>query len=789
MIKMKRIVSLAILTGILLTLLAFFFNITVSTPKANVVVTGRVVNLCGRSFMNYELTSAPAGVSLAKKAIKVSGLALPAHVPVNLLKENPALNIVAEVRAGVSLPIMPDVPIFPPGEESRLCPIVQKYADGLSNVKTSLMHAHVSKIFQLSVFGNALAVSMKTGYQAAVTTFSQQAAVQEQAFKSAVANQYQSRREDQRSRFKRARAEPVYDFLIVYQNGYGYEVNDLVSFYEQLGVRAHSIELGDLPGYDANDPEPADCSGEFQHECYHFWGDPVPGVSQLAVPSLPGYVARTSAFQAYTKVSFIPGLIRAYIRSLKKTSPLRGVLLIGNPQNIPPYKSEEQAFYYDGFPWSPDKEFPSIKLFTDLYYSLPNVPLAVNGSTMAQQIMAPNIWSCSGPSGVRLDYFCQDNEWRYWPTPPLIAYRNPAHVPQGKVFSLKYGYYDPYWSTIGYSDVVPAGRIVTQDRLFKPHDPVVARYVQKLKRWYRELPGMKNNSINSNAGSTGDAWIYTKEDIDQFQASFGPNSKIYASEFFVPSDKCAGRCVYQNGENIMTQMGQRNMVAFFLNGHGGHIAIQAPYGNGNIASSFLSEGSVNFSDGLRLVLNEYPAVSTIKQAQETRSLIGLIFANSCEPSDYQLANEMHYISKAIYPSSNARSWAEQWIAMDDGGALNTLLNGDAGWGGSDNNFNVAVMQRMKSAWSACGTIGDAYRKAILDGLRDGGMGMIGEWQILNRHLLGSPINHFARLPIHCRVMEDRPDFLEKADVTVSPGIIQTPNLNQTTNLFQKAGKQ
>lgn len=754
---MKRKLILAILSIVLLTLLAVFFNITLITPTANVVITAKVVTLCGRNFLNYELTAAPTGVGLAKRAVRVGGLALPAHVPLNLLKENPALDIVAEVRTGTALPIMPDIPILRLSEESKLCPLVQNYADGFSNARSSLINAHISNVFQLRTSGTALAVSMKTGYQAAVTQLSQQAATREQALKTSISTQYQQKQQQQNQRSKK---EPAYDFLIVYQDGYNYEANDLVSFYAQIGINALATELRDLPGYDANDPEPADCSGEFLHECYHFWGDPAPGISQLAVPSLPGYVAQTRAFEAYTKVSFIPGLIRAYIRSLKKTNPLRGVLLIGSPQNIPPYATAHQAFYYDGFPWAPDKEFPSMKLFTDLYFSLPNVPLVVKNTTLAHNIMTPNIWSCTGPSGIRLDYFCNSNEWRYWSTPPLIAYRNPAHVPQGKVYSLKYGYYDSYWSTIGYNDVVPVGRIITQDRLNKSHDPVVARYVQKLKRWYHEMPSMKNNSINSNAGSTNDFWIYSKDDIDQFQSTFGPNSKIYASEFFVSSDKCAGRCVYLNGEGIMTQMGQKNMAAFFLNGHGGHIAIQAPYGNGNVGSSFLSESSVSMDDGLRLVLHEYPGESTIRQAQETRRLIGVIFANSCEPSDYRLPGEMHYINKAVYPSSDGRSWAEQWLAMDDGGAVNTLLNGDVGWGGTDNNFNVSFMKHLKSAWSACGTIGDAYRKMILDGLRDGGMGLIGEWQILNRHLLGSPINHFARLPRQCNVFEKKADLLE-----------------------------
>jgi hypothetical protein len=121
---------------------------------------------------------------------------------------------------------------------------------------------------------------------------------------------------------------------------------------------------------------------------------------------------------------------------------------------------------------------------------------------------------------------------------------------------------------------------------------------------------------------------------------------------------------------------------------------------------------------------------------------------------------MAYIYRSISANSDQKSWAEQWIGLNNSGALNTFLNGNVGWGGSDNAYNVAYMKRLKTVWNNCGNIGDAHRMLILDGLRNGSLHGIGSWQLYNRHLMGSPMNHFARLPRNCSIIVADPVIVD-----------------------------
>lgn len=745
---MKSKLPLIISVTTMLTLLAVYFNAARLAPAANVIISGKQIQVCNRNFLSYELTQAPAGVNLIKARLEHKNLILPVLVPRLLTKENSSLVLVAQVNSSLKLPLMPDIPILPEKEQNKVCPAVQKYADTFSqvNLKNLLISSQAtqSNVFQLKVSGNVLALDLKSGYQVAVNQLSAQVVLNNSKLQTLVTNQYTV-----------ARAKPVYDFLIVYQPGYENEMTNLVSFYSVRNVRTLAIAVNQLPGYNPSAATPAECSGEFAKECYHTWGDPIQGVSQLAVPSLSGFHGDRAMYQPYTRVSYIPGLIRAYIRALNKANPLRGVLLVGNAQTIPPFNTTTTRHYYDGYPSLNTGEPAVEKLFTDLYYMIPNVPLVLGSGNSNHFIRSSGLWSCENLTThvVTLRYWCNNDEWRHWPTPALSAYRTPPHVPEGRIFSAKYDVGNNYWSTVGLENVIPVGRIVTQDRILKTKDPIVARYVAKLDRWYHEMPGMLNNSIHSTGGSTGDSWIFSKEDFDQFKTTFGSGSPIYTSEFFVSDYRCAGRCSYKSSSQIMDELGGKNHVAMHLNGHGGHIAIQAPFANGNIGDSYLSEAVTHLDDGLRLQKFEYPTNDTLKGIEESHRLIGVVFANSCSPSNYLLENEGYYLTKKAWAKFDGRSWAEQWIAMNDAGAMNTFLNANVGWGGSDNSYNVAWMKKIKTAWQSCGTIGDAQRALILDGLRNQISGTW-SWQVYNRHLLGSPLNHMGRLPLACNRFTD-----------------------------------
>jgi hypothetical protein len=753
---MKQKIGLSILVLTILTLFVFFFNAKIVKNESNVTLQEEITTICNQKFSSINLVTSLKGIHLTRNSTIVSGLPLPVLVPNNIILDDSNTAVAISFGGKLNYPLLPDLPILPINQANKICPYVKQYADLFYSKKLNLIPKVNSKIFNLNFIGNRIDFSLKSNYQSMISSKSLQLNTRQKNIKTMIEAQYQSQ--------KPLKPIALHDFIIFYEYGYGEDVQKLVDFYNQKNIRTLAVELTQLPGYAVGSPIPTECQGEFLKECYHFWGDPAPGISQLAVPSLPGYVAHQTAFTPYQKTPFIPGLIRAFVRMKKKQNPLRGIMLIGSSQKIPPYNSSTMQYYYDGLPWLSDGSyFPNMKVFTDLYYSIPDVPLVEQANSMAHQIRTPGIWSCSGPNGVRLDYWCNQDEWRHWPNPPLTAYRNPAHVPDGKVYDLKYGFMDPYWDTFQYSDVVPVGRLVTPGKYMNGRS-IVADYAEKIERWNKELPSMLNTSIASHGGSTNDSWIYTKSDIDQFQTTFGVNSKVFASEFFVASTKCAGRCVYQPSQVIMDEIGSKNMAAFHLNGHGGHIAIQGPYANGNVSSTYLNEKAAHLDDGLRLKLFEYPTDTTLKQIEDHGKLVGVVFANSCSPSDYLIKNQFEYLARQALPTASIRSWAEQWIAMKDSGAMNTFLNGNVGWGGSDNDYNVAYMQKIKSSWQNCGTLGDAQRLLILDGLRDGYTALIGKWQLLNRHFLGSPLNHVAKLPRSCSIIIKDVDLVE--DITI-----------------------
>jgi hypothetical protein len=744
---MKQKLAIASIGLALVGVVFFFFNATKTAKSANFVVQSTTIELCKMKFTEFEASTSVSGVKLISAPIELEGSPLSAMAPVQITKKDPNQPLVVSLQGSIENPLIPDVPIVPESEMPKVCKSVGKYVEAYQKNKTNLSKAFKSEVFALSSVGPEPKLVLKPGYSESITANAIQTQVQLQSFKQSIQNRYEQKVANKR--------KVVHDFIIFYEGKYQNDVNRLAAFYNSLGIRTEAVELSQLPGYRATDPVPEQCQGEFYKECYHSWDDPIQSISKLAVPSLPGYVPSGNAFEPYSKVAFIPGLIRAYLRYKKSQHPLAGALLVGSAERIPPYYTRIKALSDDGFAY--DKNQPSMKLSTDLYYTLPNVPLVLSSKSLAHQIISPNIWTCNGPNEIRRDYWCENNEARHWPNPPLSAYRFPPYTPDGKIYSLKYKFGNPYWNTINYQDVIPIGRLVTPGN-WNRNVKVVGNYVDKVIRWYQELPQMKGNSIYSIGGTTEDSWIYRKEDLHQFQSVFGNKSKIYASEFFVPSDKCNGRCEYQNATSVMAQIGLRNRVAFLLNGHGGHIGIQAPYANGDVASTYINEKSVKLDDWLRLKQHLLPADSTIKQVEDQARLVGIVFANSCSTSNYLKKNQLNNLIANVIPNAGDRSFAEEWIAMKNSGAINTFLNVDVGFGDSDSTYNIAFMEKIQNSWESCGGLGDALRMLILDNLR--GPGYLG-WQLFNRQLLGSPINPIAVRTSGCAIAADQMYFGEE----------------------------
>ncbi|MFZ4714327.1 MAG: C25 family cysteine peptidase [Bacteriovoracaceae bacterium] len=533
--------------------------------------------------------------------------------------------------------------------------------------------------------------------------------------------------------------------LIIYDDLYHDEAIELATLKTSLGFRARAVAISSLPGYDAKAPVPADCQGEFYSECYHTWGDPVSGVSQLAVPSLKGFHSQTKIYEQYAKVSYIPGLIRAYIRSAKRSNPLDGVILIGNDKVITPFSiTTTKNGHYES-----TSDISMGHLHTDLFYMFPDLPLTASTKLNHTQI-SPFMWSCRDPQNkINIRYWCNDDENRHWVTPALSAYRFSPFVPSSRIFSPKYAFGSTFFQNIDPKTVIPVGRIPTQEKILGHKDQAIESYVAKIRRWHKELPNMKNNSIVSHGGSTSDTWIFELADTTGFKATYGANSKIYASEFFVNMSKCPG-CVYKSGPAIMNELGDKNRVALLINGHGGHSGVQAPYANGNIASTYTSEYYWAFGgDQVRRNLISSTTHNTLKLWEDDGKLMGHVIANSCDLSNFNLDNEVHKLMQNLDGDANQRSFAEQLLTLDNAGPVNTYLNSDVGWGYSDNYYNQKFMSYVSQAWNNCGTLGDAYRLIAMDITKSTYTGL--DWQVYNRQFLGSPLNRIAAPASHCYV--------------------------------------
>ena len=272
--------------------------------------------------------------------------------------------------------------------------------------------------------------------------------------------------------------------------------------------------------------------------------------------------------------------------------------------------------------------------------------------------------------------------------------------------------------------------------------------MDKVRRWHSELPSLKGTSIGSHGGTTADTWIFTQDDNDTFQSVYGTDSKIYASEFFVPLAKCS-MCEYQTGSVVLGRVASQNRTSMMITAHGGALAAQAPYANGDIASTYTGENAYRYElSELRRIAYRSPAFASVKTVRDGGHLIGHVFANSCSTSNYNLDNGLHEEFKKVDPTANQRSFAEQWLSLPNSGALNTFMNSDVGFGGADNDYNVKFMNKIQQSWDNCGTIGDAYRMVISDMVK-GDTGGAWDWQLYNRQMLGSPMNAIAAPPKHC----------------------------------------
>jgi hypothetical protein len=546
-------------------------------------------------------------------------------------------------------------------------------------------------------------------------------------------------------------------FLIFYSDQYHNEVARIAEAYTRMGYKVRSKKISDIPGIRPDQMIPESCRGAYRIECYHDASEALDNVSGQGVGALKGFY--TKGNNRSQLIPYIPGLIRADIRAQKKIQAISGVLLVGNSEEIAPFFYPFRKYGE----WQSDVvNTPLSFMNTDLFYLVPDPPLEL--LTQTHHIKPTTfMWSCLNTKTglVQMKTFCDEIDVRYWsPTVPITSHRWEPRFPAAPVFRFKgineYGISgNDLFSNYQEDDIVPVGRIVTHhDRI--TNDPIVRRYAEKIVRWHHSLPSFKGTSIATYGGSDQDSWTFIDTDVSRFRETFSESSHQYSSQYFVSLPQCQGACSFKGNQEIMAELASSNHVGLYMTGHGAPWAVQAPYPAGYSLTNdkplsftsehyyFLHTETIEVKLGLRS-FPDYASVYPLNHA----GLIGHVVANSCDLSDINLDKGWDESISQIKSDANQRSLAEQFIQAENGGAMNTFMNSDVGYGYTDDHYNQKFMENVKTANSRCGTIGDALRLTVLDMLK-GNTDGTSDWQLLNRQFLGSPINRIAKMPSYCR---------------------------------------
>lgn len=701
-----------------------------SEKKSNIVTiipTVKVVDLCGKKFSSIQWESSDNRFIINTKFVSPKNSILSYQVPNFIVSSVKNLNPLNFELANQNITLQyPLLPSFPIDSDNLIIPFKSKTCDFLEKNysqinSSSLMLLSKTDQFSFEMRQNGLNIRL----------------YQNQLIKNSSLRFFESDG-------SRVNKNINLSLVIYYDPLYEQEMINLKNILENNNFTNITLQsVYNLPGIDIKTFVP-ECQGAYESECYVSSNIKNEYLNSDFIPTLYGvYWDKKTNLTSPLKYPYIPGLIRANIRKLKGQGKITHALLVGSGRVLSPFYVNE-THYHSYVP-----QMPSGFIHTDLYYNLPDKPLKRIDEKIHFESYTAWLWSCRNlkTDKIKLRKWCEENEARFWPDPPLSAYRFGAYAPRSIIFEYE-DLTSSFFKNITINDFVSVGRIPTQDKLMKTKDNIVSNYVEKVQLWFENLPEMKNNSIATYGGSTGDTWIFTQQDSTTFKSVYGAESKIYASEFFVPLSYCSG-CEYMNGDNILTEMSaMSSRVAWLLNGHGSSNRIQAPYANGDVSSHFSVENKYAI-DGyeIKKKVYKYPEDQSFKIIEESETLIGHVFANSCSASDFNMT-EGSEIDSIMYKlhQGNQRSWAEQLIGLKRSGAMNTVVNSDVGWSYSDNAFNQYLMNAVDYTWQNCeGYIGDAYNLAILNIIKSKQL----KFQIYNRQFLGLPLNPIAIRPSIC----------------------------------------
>jgi hypothetical protein len=667
-----------------------------------------IVTLCGKKFsqvdwgtdhqnfiVETEVIRANNQDYLVPSFIKPVGIKL--TKPVGIKFDKKQINLVA--------PLLPSLPILPMDSENQLCDIIKEIKNDTRSVQK-----FDTKTVSGSLSSTVLTIELK---------------------ETSVPVNNESTQNIQ---------QIPGEMVIYYDDLYAPEVQQMAIFFTAKGYATSIQSVSSLPGL--NGVVPDQCQG-YMNECYYTLGaEAAKYISEDFISTLSGFLSRPKVITKGQKYPYIPGLIRADLRRRQSGGKLKYAMLIGNSKKLAPF------YVTEGHHDLGRSRFPTTFIHTDLYYMLPYGELKLSPKLSFDPTLS-SLWSCKDVTDgkVRLRKICNDNETRVWTTPPLAAYRDQVYTPQSIAFEYE-DYAARRFQDLMLDKMIAIGRIPTHEDIMGGKDPIVKNYLKKLDLWFSNLPSMAGNSFVSHGGTASDVWIFEEADTVNFRAVYGAENKVYASEVFVPMPKCPG-CEYKKGEDIFPEIAQKNRrVGWLINGHGAMDGVQAPYALGDISSDYRSENRYRIGgENMRAIKLSYPEHNTLKILENSKTIIGHVFANSCSISNFTFAGRSDlesFFAKTF--NSDQRSMAELLIAMPESGAMNTLMNADVGYGGQDNQMNRYFMSGIAEERKKCrGTIGDAYKYAAWVVMRNKRL----FFQVHNRQFLGAPVTPIAKSAVDC----------------------------------------
>lgn len=714
----------------------------VANSQAEIKLHGKEVTLCGLKFDEVHASSRASEFYIAPVTISPTKLIYSFSIPGNISASSvtaKSKQVLVDTKSfTLNNPVLPHIPLLPLDKNPQICKNVIKYHKAFKkNFSSMTNNFQRSNIINISGAGKGSVLTLKPDLQSVVNLKGEQLEVTSNKLKKI-----------------RGGGAPIVPSvsIIIYDDLYSKEVAQMATLYSKQGHNVLKLPLSQLPGLNANGAIPEECLGARERECYHTWADTINDVSPLSVPGLKGFFSQYPLSHQYSKVSYIPGLIRAFIRTEKKKHRVNGVFLIGNDDYLAPFytfrkrHSFDQAGLYN----------QNRKLATNIFYAIPD-PIMEPQTTAHYEQVSASIWSCINGSGVvTLRPWCLSGEDRHWPQPPLTAYGFAPQTALSRVMNIaghnsdSQQFHANNYTDLELEDVIPIGRLYTRYDKKGRKDPIVAEYVKKIIRWHKSLPNL-NTAIASHGGFQ--SWVHTNGELDQFQATFGQAAKIYASEMFINSSKCQGRCTYKSGPGIINDLNNYdNRSAFHFTAHGSTNGFQLTYGGPNAEVPAKSRVAAHRNTSMGIDIHPTKTTATPGEnlhAFENGTLFGVIFANSCLLSDTQhLENDISERLKQYYGDIDHRSVSEHILLMPNGGAVNLFVNNDVGWGGSDSHYNAKFMQKLKMAGDDCADIGEAVRLTWFDMLK-GDTDGAGYYQMMNRQLLGSPFNKIKKRSPAC----------------------------------------